>query len=142
MMLMLAACGSQQETTSTEAPADTATSTEATTDSSSSAATESTANTQQSTDAAATSTPEAAAPADSNAAASQDSYIGEDAAKAAALADAGIAEADCTEMKCELDTDDGTVHYDVDFKAGGLEYEYDIDAVTGEVMSSSSEVDD
>ena len=44
-------------------------------------------------------------------------------------------------MTAELDYD-APIHYDVDFKAGGLEYDYDIDAVTGEVLKSKSEVDD
>lgn len=71
-----------------------------------------------------------------------DSYIGEDAAKAAALADAGLAEGDVTELEAELDLDDAVVHYDVDFKSGGMEYDYDIDAATGDILSSNAEVDD
>lgn len=73
---------------------------------------------------------------------SQASYIGVDAAKAAALAHAGVNETDAFELKSELDTDDATVHYDVEFKANGMEYDYDIDALTGEVLVFSSEVDD
>jgi uncharacterized membrane protein YkoI len=70
------------------------------------------------------------------------SYITPDAAKAAALQHAGFAESDVTALKVELDTDDGIVHYDVDFKQGGMEYEYDIDASTGAVLTYKSEVDD
>ena len=61
---------------------------------------------------------------------------------AAALKDAGVAEADATELKAELDPDDAVVHYDVEFKAGGMEYDYEIDAATGEVLKGESEADD
>ena len=46
------------------------------------------------------------------------------------------------DLDAELDLDDATVHYDVDFNVGGMEYDYDIDATTGEVLYSNSEVDD
>lgn len=69
-------------------------------------------------------------------------YIGEDAAKNAALNHAGFAAGDVSELKAELDTDDGTVHYDVEFKQGGKEYDYDINATTGEIMKAESKVDD
>ncbi len=68
--------------------------------------------------------------------------IGDEAAKQAALAHAGVAAADCTAMKVELDMNDNPPHYDVDFKAGGMEYDYDINPTTGEVISFGSEVDD
>ena len=41
-----------------------------------------------------------------------------------------------------LDTDDGIIHYDVDFKAGGMEYDYDINPESGAIMKAESEVDD
>ena len=100
---------------------------------------------EASSSAAAPAASSAAAPAASSAAApaaSSDAYIGEDAAIEAALAHAGINQADTTELKAELDTDDATVHYEVEFKSAGTEYSYDIDATTGEVLSFESEVDD
>ena len=69
-------------------------------------------------------------------------YIGKKAALAIALKDAGFAAGDVTALKCELDLDDAVVHYDVDFKQGGKEYDYDIDATTGAILQSRSEVDD
>lgn len=72
----------------------------------------------------------------------QSSYIGEDRAKEIAVNNAGFAVGDVTALKCELDTDDGTVHYDVEFKKDGNEYDYDINATTGDIMSSKDEVDD
>jgi len=85
--------------------------------------------------------PSASAPA-SSAASSAAAYIGDQAAIDIALANAGFAASDVTGLKCELDLDDAIVHYDVDFKQGGMEYDYDIDATTGAIIHSSSEVDD
>jgi len=68
-------------------------------------------------------------------------YIGEEAAKDAALSHAGVAAADCTELEIELDLDELPVHYDVGFKVGNMEYDYNIDATTGEVLTFDSEVD-
>ena len=42
----------------------------------------------------------------------------------------------------ELDTDDGVAVYEIEFKVGNVEYEYDINAISGEIISSKSEVDD
>ncbi len=81
----------------------------------------------------------AAAPANT---APANEYIGDDAAKDIALADAGLTADGVTELKSELDLDDATIHYDVDFKANGMEYDYDIDAMTGAIITAHSEVDD
>lgn len=62
-------------------------------------------------------------------------FISADAAKKAALAHAGLTEAQVTELEAELDTDSLTAHYDVDFKCGGYEYEYKINAKSGKVIS-------
>ena len=66
----------------------------------------------------------------------QTSYIGDAAAKAAALSHAGVSAGDAWDMKCELDCDDGRYLYEVEFDAGGLEYEYEIDAETGTVLKA------
>lgn len=124
--LALAGCGGSQ-----------ASSASSVSEASSDAAAESTAAAEASAEASAAA--EAAAPA---AAQSSTSDIGPDAAKAAALEHAGIAEADCTEMKVDLDADDAIPHYDVEFTAGGMEYDYDIDPATGNILKSDSEIDD
>ena len=59
-----------------------------------------------------------------------------------ALADAGFAAADVIELEVELDLDDAVVHYDVNFKQGGWEYDYDIDATSGAILTATSEIDD
>ncbi|MCI8303130.1 MAG: hypothetical protein HFF52_00725 [Lawsonibacter sp.] len=70
------------------------------------------------------------------------SDIGPAAAKAAALSHAGVAESQTTKMKVERDWDDGWLEYKVEFKSGGMEYEYTIDGVTGAVLEHESEWDD
>lgn len=67
--------------------------------------------------------------------------ISADEAKSIALADAGVTAADVRDLKAELDTDDAVVHYDVDFKVGNTEHDYDIDAHTGAIISHKSEID-
>ncbi|MBQ6390378.1 MAG: PepSY domain-containing protein [Eggerthellaceae bacterium] len=130
--LGLAGCGSSQASSASSSAS--AESSAAAAASSSAAATEASS---ASAAAAEASSPAAAATAqDSN------NYIGEDAAKEIALTDAGVAEADCTELNVHLDTDDAVVHYDVEFKAGGSEYDYDIDPATGNILKSDSEIDD
>ena len=60
--------------------------------------------------------------------------IGIDAAKAAALEDAGVSADAVTYTTAGLDRKNGTEYYAVNFTAGGQTYEYDIDAVTGVVI--------
>ncbi len=66
--------------------------------------------------------------------------IGKDAAKAKALAHAGLQASQVTFTQCELDRDDGRQVYEIEFWAQNhREYEYEIDAYTGAVLSFSSE---
>mgnify|MGYP002908393450 CR=1 FL=1 len=53
--------------------------------------------------------------------------IGSDAALAAALAHAGVAQADATGVRVEREYDDGRVVYEVDFYAGSVEYDAQAD---------------
>lgn len=68
------------------------------------------------------------------------SGISADRAKQIALSHAGVSGASFT--KVELDTDDGVRIYEIEFKVGNVEYDYDIDATSGAILSSSSEIDD
>ncbi|MCI9332520.1 MAG: hypothetical protein HFG05_10165 [Oscillibacter sp.] len=63
--------------------------------------------------------------------------ISPEAAKNAALAHAGVSEAGYIE--CELDQDDGLWVYEIEFRSGGMEYEYEIDASSGTVMEAEME---
>ncbi len=68
--------------------------------------------------------------------------IGADAAKAAALGHAGLAESQITRLKCERDYDDGQLVYEIEFRSGGYEYEYKISAATGAVLEHERDWDD
>ena len=68
------------------------------------------------------------------------SGISADRAKQIALSHAGVSGASFT--KVELDTDDGVRVYEIEFKVGNVEYDYDINAISGAILSSSSEIDD
>ncbi len=67
--------------------------------------------------------------------------VSESQAKEIALKDAGLAETAVANLTVTLDTDDGQVHYDVDFDdlATNLDYDYQINADTGAIMEKSSE---
>ena len=75
-------------------------------------------------------------------AAAEEGHIGKEAAKAAALAHAGLSESQVSRMKCELDREDGRVVYEIEFKCDGMEYEYEIDASSGSVIKYDKERDD
>ena len=67
-------------------------------------------------------------------------YIGVEKAKAIALKDAGLGSATFT--KAKLDTDDGIKIYDIEFRRGNMEYDYEIDAKTGTILEKDAEIDD
>lgn len=67
------------------------------------------------------------------------SFIGEEAAKNAAFAHAGISAADAGSIQCELGEDDGHWVYEVEFRTGGVEYDYEIDASTGTVVKAEQD---
>lgn len=62
------------------------------------------------------------------------SYIGAAAAKEAALEAAGITADQASSVTADLDTDDGRDYYEIEIVINGEDYEYDIDAQTGEVL--------
>lgn len=68
--------------------------------------------------------------------------VGAEAAKAAALSHAGLSESQTTQMKVKQDWDGGLLEYEVEFKSGGMEYEYTISGATGAVLEYKSEWDD
>ena len=73
---------------------------------------------------------------------SASNYITAEEAKEAALSHAGVSANDAIFVKAGLDWDDGRVCYEVEFYAGTTEYDYDIDAVSGAVLSYDREWDD
>ena len=65
--------------------------------------------------------------------------IGEDAALQAALEAAGISEADASRVRVSMDRDDGRVVYDVRFDVDQTEYDYEVLASDGQIVSSDVE---
>ena len=61
--------------------------------------------------------------------------ITEAQAKQIALTDAGLAEKDVVFVRSNPDFDDGMKQYEVEFYCGNMEYDYDIDASTGAILS-------
>ena len=70
------------------------------------------------------------------------SYIGVEKAKSIALNHAGVSASAVFMEKCELDRDDGRMLYEVEFRSGYLEYEYEIDAVSGSILKAEQDYDD
>lgn len=71
---------------------------------------------------------------------SQTSEISVERAKQIALSHAGVGSAKF--KKAKLDYENGVKVYDIEFKVGNLEYEYDINVSNGAIISSSAEIDD
>ena len=67
--------------------------------------------------------------------------ISADKAKKIALGDAKLAEKDVTFVKVELEFEDNRLVYDVEFYSGNVEYDYDIDAVSGAIVSSDRDIE-
>lgn len=64
--------------------------------------------------------------------------IGLDAAKEAAVKDAGLNYGDVSFVKAKKDTDDGISVYEIDFILGNVEYEYEINASTGKIIKKEA----
>ena len=62
-------------------------------------------------------------------------YISVDKAKQIALDHAGISASSATFVFAKMDWDDGRMQYDVEFYANNIEYDYEIDANTGAILS-------
>ena len=76
------------------------------------------------------------------AASSSGAAITEAEAKQIALDHAGVSESETERMRVKLGRDDGVQEYEVNFYVGNREYDYDINAATGEIRSYDSEIDD
>jgi uncharacterized membrane protein YkoI len=68
--------------------------------------------------------------------------IGKEKAKEIALRHAGISASAAKKLKCELDREQGKLVYEVEFKTDGYEFEYTIDAGTGNILHVEKERDD
>ncbi len=62
-------------------------------------------------------------------------------AKSVALKDAGLKASDITFVKTKLDNDDGKMVYDIEFYSGNVEYDYEIDAMSGKILSKDTDIE-
>lgn len=74
--------------------------------------------------------------------ASDKAYITKEAALEAALEKAGFAKEDVKEIEIEFKCKKGNLVYEVEFKVDLIEYEYKIDATTGEILKEEIETED
>ena len=69
--------------------------------------------------------------------------ISREEAESIALSDAGLEASEAARLRSELDRDDGWMIYEVEFYGpDGLEYDYAINAETGEIVASGFDMDD
>ncbi len=67
------------------------------------------------------------------------SEIGENKAKEIALQDAGVSESDISRYRFSKDRDDGMTTYEIQFHSGTTEYEYELNAKNGDILSYDTE---
>ena len=82
----------------------------------------------------------AATPAQSSV--TEPKQITKEIAVSTALADAGLTVNQVTALRTDFDYDHGIPEYEVEFRYEGYEYDYEIHAVTGEILSVSKDRDD
>ena len=68
--------------------------------------------------------------------------IGEEKAKEIALQHAGVSASKAKRLRVETDRENGRQVYEVEFTADGIEYDYEIDALTGKILKHEAERDD
>ena len=68
--------------------------------------------------------------------------IGYAKAKSIALNHAGLSENQAYDMDIELDDEDGKLVYEIEFKSGNMEYDYEINAASGAILKHETEIDD
>ena len=67
--------------------------------------------------------------------------IGLEQARSIALSDAGLEEKDVQFIKEEQEIDDGRMVYDIEFYSDNKEYDYEIEAATGNIISRDYDVE-
>ncbi len=70
-----------------------------------------------------------------------DTYIRLEQAKEIALEHAGVNAADVYFTKAELDYEEHSIEYEIEFEVGRIEYEYSIDAYSGTILDFEHDVD-
>ena len=69
-----------------------------------------------------------------------DAEITADAALSAALSHAALGKEEISFLENRLDYDDGRLVYEIEFRSGHFEYDYEIDAKSGTVLSFDREM--
>lgn len=64
-----------------------------------------------------------------------------DEAKRIAFEDAGVNEEDVYGLETDVDLEGNRRYYEIDFKSGNYEYEYEIDAESGKILKKNRERD-
>lgn len=64
-------------------------------------------------------------------------YISIEEAKKSALADANISDENVVFSQTDLGDKNGVAYYEIDFQSNGVDYEYDIDAISGNIIEKS-----
>lgn len=85
---------------------------------------------------------EAAASVSEEESSADQNLIPEEEAKGIALKDAGLTEGQISGIRIRLEKDDGIQQYEVEFYAGDKEYDYEIDAVSGNILSKDMDIED
>ena len=65
--------------------------------------------------------------------------LGEDEAKKLAMAHANITEKDISSISCKIELQGLNLIYEVEMKTKLMEYDYEVDAVTGEIIGFAVE---
>lgn len=81
-------------------------------------------------------------PAATEASATMPARISENEARDIALAHAGLSADQVSRLRVTFDYDDGRPEYEVDFAYDGFEYDYEIHAETGKILSWDKDRDD
>ena len=71
-----------------------------------------------------------------------ENVIEQSKAKSIAFQHAGVSESQVSRLKVQLDRDDGRLEYEVEFHVGQMEYNYEINATSGSIISHEKEIDD
>ena len=69
----------------------------------------------------------------------QTDWIAPEVVKETVRAHAGCREADMYGYECEADTENGAAVYEIEFEYNGVEYEYTVDALTGDIVSATTD---
>ncbi len=72
----------------------------------------------------------------------QSGHISATEAKSAALSHAGLSSGQVSGLRASFDYDDGIPEYEVEFRYNGYEYDYEIHAETGRILSWDKDRDD